>query len=101
MAKPRADQETLDKVHRVLADAAARGVDPALALDDAALLWTDRRYREAVAASVTVLATLLDETALKQIAAGERMPTSPMDTKRLIIGWLRKRAQGIVEGGIR
>lgn len=94
----KADLATLQRVRTCLTQAAARSVDPALALEQAGLLWYPQRYRESVSASLSLAATALSEHTIKQLAGAQRMPTSPLDTKRLVVGWLEQFAEKVLEG---
>ena len=94
----KADLATLQRVRTCLTQAASRGEDPALALEKAGLLWFPQRYRESVSASLSLTATSLSEHTIKQLAGDQRMPTSPLDTKRLVVTWLEQFADKVLEG---
>lgn len=96
MPQTRADEATLRQVRDVLADAAQRGHDPAEALDRAGLLWFSQRVHEVRRLTLVDLAEVLDEIQVKVLASvqQQRMPSSPLDAKRLIVGWLRLNAEG-------
>lgn len=100
MRVSKADLATLQRVRTCLTQAASRGEDPALALEREGLLWFPQRYRESVAASLVTTATMLDEMTIKQLASDQqtRMPTSPLDTKRMTVSWLKLWADRVLEG---
>lgn len=85
----RADVETKAQVRAALDRAAARGTDPVAALDDLQLLHHPGLRREIIRESVLMIAGLLREASVKQLLEqGERMPTTALDTKRVIETWL-------------
>lgn len=87
-----ADLDTLAQVRVVLADAAARGADAAESLDRAGLLWFPARMEALRVDTVNHVAQVLDAVQIKQVAQAltERMPTTPLDAKRVLVTWLRK-----------
>ena len=87
-----ADLDTLQRVRVVLADAMNKGADAAEALDRAGLLSFEERDVALRARTVGNVADMVDVVTVKEIARAvqERMPTSPLDTKRQIVAWLMK-----------
>lgn len=92
MARPKADEVSLQQVRRVLAEAMGRGADPAEALDRAGLIMHPALANYVAQEALSELAKVLDEIQVKQLAKvlGQRMPTSPLDTKRYIAEWIRQ-----------
>ena len=92
---PRADEETLQRVRVVLAEAMERGHDAAEALDRAGLLHFSDRVHEVRRLTLLGAAETFDVMNVKQVAAmvQERMPTSTLDGKRHLVLLLRKMAQ--------
>ena len=98
MPRLQADLDTLQRVRVVLADAMERGLDAAEALDRAGLLLYQARTLQITANMLYDTADVVDQTTVPQIAAPDRMPTSPLDTKRQIATWLRARAAEFKKG---
>lgn len=86
----RADLDTLQRVRAVLADAAQRGLDPAETLDQAGLLDHPVKTAAGMKATLTGTARMLEEYQVSQLArvTGQHMPTTALDTKRLVVAWL-------------
>lgn len=86
-----ADLDTLQRVRVVLADAMNKGGDAAEALDRAGLLSFEERDIALRARNLGNIADMVDVVSVREIAraVNERMPTSPLDTKRQIVAWLR------------
>lgn len=68
------------------------------ALDELGLLWHPARLQSAQADALDQVAGMLEQTSIRDLAAtvipgvprnSIRLPTSPLDTKNLIIQWLR------------
>lgn len=91
---PRASEEVLQQIRVVLAKAMEKGVDPAEALDRAALIHTMDRSLQTRRTTLATVADTLDEIGCKQLAEtlGERLATTPLDMKRQIVAWLRETA---------
>jgi len=90
MGQMRPSEEVIEQARRVLKVARDRGVDPVLALDDAALLMTPALRAAMIAAAITRIADLIDEASIRQLQpAGLRTPATPADVKRMIVLWLR------------
>lgn len=92
MARLRADEATLQQVRGVLAAAMETGLDAAEALDRAGLIMHPALVNYVAQEALSELAEVLDEIQVKQLAKvlGQRMPTSPLDTKRYIAEWIRQ-----------
>lgn len=88
---PRADEETLQRVRVVLAEAMDKGLDAAEALDRAGLLSFEERDVHLRIRNLGNISDMVDVVTVKEIARAveERMPTSALDTKRQIVAWLR------------
>ena len=90
MAQMRPSEQVMEQTRRVLKVAQDRGVDRVLALDDAGLLLYPALRAAIIAHALDDIADLIDEATVKQLVpTGDRMPTTPLDTKRVIVGWLR------------
>ena len=89
-----ADLDTLQRVRVVLAEAMNRGADAAEALDRAGLLMFPARVDAIHKDILNHVAHVVEVATIKQIATEveERMPTSPLDTKRQIVALLRQEA---------
>lgn len=87
----RADEETLQRVRVVLADAMEKGVDAAEALDRAGLVMHLALAESIRVDTVNHVAQVLDMVTVEQVAqmVKERMPTSMLDAKRQLVAWLR------------
>jgi len=90
MAQPRPDEQIIEQTRRVLKVARERGTDVVLALDDAGLLLYPQLRAGIIAQALDDIADLIDEASVKQLMpVGYRMPTTPLDTKRAVVHWLR------------
>ena len=90
MAQPRPSEQIMEQTRRVLKVARERGVDPVLALDDAGLLLYPQLRAGIIAQALDDITDLIDEASVKQLMpVGDRMPTTPLDTKRAVVNWLR------------
>lgn len=90
MGQPTPSEEVKEQARRVLKVAQQRGVDRAVALHDAGLLLFPQLRAAIIAQALDDIADLVDEASVKQLVpTGDRMPTTPLDTKRVIVGWLR------------
>lgn len=97
MPRPTADEGTLAHVRTVLAEAARRGQDPALALDKAGLLTSPGHRRAVTAEAFHQLAAALEEMTVAQLVAkGQRVPATALDTKRAVVDRIRA---VVAEGG--
>ena len=95
---PALDQETLGKVHTVLATAQARGADPAFALQRAGLLWYPQREAQRIHHVLASMAEMLDRMSIRQLALGiGSEPATVLDTKNLIVKWLDRCAEVALE----
>jgi hypothetical protein len=96
MATKRPSEEVMEQTRRVLRVARERGVDPVVALDDAGLLLHPALRASLIAQAMDNIADLIDEASVKQLVpTGERMPATPLDTKRIIVGWIRSQVAGL------
>ena len=92
MPRLQADMDTLQRVREVLALALERNLDAAEALDRAGLLLYSKRTMQITANMLYDTADLVDQMTVRQLAAPDRMPTSPLDMKRQIATWMRTKA---------
>lgn len=94
MARPRADEASLQQVRRVLAEAQRKGSDPAELLDRAGLIMHPALGLMIAREALGELARVLDEIKVAQLAKvlGQRIPTTALDTKQYIVQWIRDAA---------
>lgn len=92
----KADEAAVLKAQQVLIKATVRGTDPVRALDELGLLHHERLRRQIMADTLSQAADLLYQTTVKQLAAGQRAPQTPLDTKRCVELWLREQAAQII-----
>lgn len=93
------DAQTAARVRDCLQRCARDGVDPARALDREGLLHhpvLDFQIRKNM---VLKAASALEDATLAQIARDVRIPSTALDTKRLIVKWLRGMAEAAQMGG--
>jgi hypothetical protein len=98
MARLRPSEEVLTQAHRVLKVAQERGVDRVLALDDAGLLLHPALRVEIAKQILTQVTDLIDEASVRGLTPRtQRMPATPLDTKQVIVGWLRVQVDNMQE----
>lgn len=97
----RADSETKAHVRAALHRSATRGTDQVQALDDLGLLWSPDKQKQVMREAAQMVADLLQQSTLRQITPpGERVPQTPLDTKRVIEQWIRQMGEGNVGSGV-
>jgi len=93
MAQLRPSEEVMEQTRRVLKVAQERGADRVLALDDAGLLLYPQLRAAIIAQALDDIAKLIDEATVKQLLMiGNRMPTTPLDTKHVLVNFVRLQA---------
>jgi len=94
----RIDGPTAAQVRACITKSAQRGSDVVRALDELGLLWYPGKQDQVTAAVLGSAAKLLEQLSMRDLAAtvipgvprnSIRLPTSPLDTKSLIVQWLR------------
>lgn len=94
----RIDGPTAAQVRACITKSGQRGSDVVRALDDLGLLWHVAKQRLVQADTLDQAAGLLEHLSMRDLAAtvipgvprnAIRLPTSPLDTKNLIVQWLR------------
>jgi hypothetical protein len=98
MATKRPSEEVMEQTRRVLKVARERGVDPVLALDDAGLLLHPALRVEIAKQILTQVTDMIDEASVRGLTPRtQRMPATPLDTKQVIVGWLRAQVDNMQE----
>jgi len=98
MGQLRPSEEVLMQARRVLKVAQERGVDRVLALDDAGLLMYPARRLQIAKDILTQVTDLIDEASVRGLTPRtQRMPATPLDTKRVIVSWLRDQVTNMQE----
>lgn len=99
--KPRADTVTVARVRACLDRCAESGKDPVQELDALGLLHHPGLVKQIFADTLFEAAGLLEQLTVKQLAGNDRMPTSPLDAKNMVVGWLRQTATKATQEGRR
>lgn len=100
MQRPRIDPETALTVHRLMGQCAAQGRDVVRALDERGHLTFSALEKWQACGTLDAVAAVLELSSLDAIMRAlpdMSAPTTPLDTKRVIVAWLRLLAQQQVE----
>lgn len=93
MALPQVDNQTAALVRAALARATRDGIDPVRALDREGLVAHPARRLQERRELILKVASALDEATMAQLAGtGVRIPGNALDTRRMIVAWLRAMA---------
>lgn len=92
----RIDPQTAARVRACLDRCQISGADPVQALDQLGLLMYLDRANQFQRESLELVASILEEATLKSLAHPAQVPANALDTKKLIVEWLRQFAATVI-----
>lgn len=95
----KADDATLRAVRASVLKSAARGYDPARALDELGLVLYPAKTRETQAGTLRQAADMLGDIPVDQLPAGRTVRT-PLDTRNAVMEWLRLQADQLEKANV-
>lgn len=95
----KADDATLRAVRASVLKSAARGYDPARALDELGLVLYPAKGRDIAAGTLRQAADMLMDTPVDQLPAGRAIRT-PLDARSAVIEWLRLQADQLEKSNV-